>query len=202
MLCPDCGFRFVETLPGNCRQHRKYHDRLLFGLKRSAIRQMKAIWQADAMSVRVVNAESPRAHRRVAQELSLIAAGDVRFSFVAYHADEPNDDRNCHIFIGAESDRAVSYVMLERRSHVWRCTWEEYDSDKAIKLDGVASVWSVTMAWVARANRRKGWIRRSLDAAAEHLRFTRDQLGWYTPFSADGDALVRHLCPQGILIAK
>ena len=202
MLCPDCGFNFVETLSSDRRQHRKYHDRLLFGLKGSAIRQIKAIWQADVMSVRVVNADSPRAHRRIAQELSLIAAGDVEFSFVAYCADEPNDDRNYHIFIGAESDRAVSYVMLERRSHVWRCTWEEYDSHKASKLDGVGSVWSVTMAWVGRANRRKGWIRRSLEVAAQHLRFTWDQLGWYTPFSADGEALARHLCPEGILIAK
>lgn len=200
--CPDCGFSFVETLPRDRHQHRKYHDGVVFGLKRSAITQIKSVSSSGANSVRLVNAGSPRAHRRVAQELSLIMAGDVEFSFVAYHADEPDDDRHYQIFIGTEGDRAVSYLILERRHRVWRCTWEEYDSQKSTKLPAVNGVWSVGMAWVCRANRKKGWIRRSLDAAAQHLDFTWDRLGWYTPFSSDGEGLARHLCPRGILIAK
>jgi hypothetical protein len=147
----------------------------------------------------VVNSESPLIHRQLAQRVSLVAAGDVQLSNVAYAAREAPDERNIHLFIGVESDRARAYVCLERRSHVWQCTWDEYEAGVFHQLD--QPMWSIGFAWVTRAHRRKGWIRKTIAAAADHLGFG-GSFGWYTPFTEDGEATARALYPSGIFIAK
>ena len=43
---------------------------------------------------------------------------------------------------------------------------------------------------------------RSLEASSEHLGFSLTDLGWYTPFSKDGEALARSICPMTLVIAK
>jgi hypothetical protein len=62
-------------------------------------------------------------------------------------------------------------------------------------------MWSIGYAWVSRGDRRSGWLRDVLSAAKDHLGFG-DDFGWYTPFSGDGEAAARALCPSGIFIAK
>src|SRR5688572_5819725 len=39
--------------------------------------------------------------------------------------------RNPHFFIGVDAGRGVAYAMLELRSNVWRCTWEQLDAGQA-----------------------------------------------------------------------
>ena len=204
MECAECGFLFVETLPSDRRKHNRYHRNVFFGLRRVSLERIQPIWTLGARSIRIVDSRSPRGHRQVAQELSLVAAGDVedQFSFVAYHRDEAPDERQCQIVIGADSDHAVSYLVLERRFHVWRCTWAEYDTKVTHSVSSKDGVWSVGFAWVSRANRRQGWLRRSLEASSEHLGFSLTDLGWYTPFSKDGEALARSICPMTLVIAK
>jgi hypothetical protein len=148
----------------------------------------------------VVNSESPLIHRQLAQTISLNAADDTQLSNVAYAAREAPDERNIHLFIGVEADRARAYVCFERRAHVWRCTWDEYERGVFHKSSS-EPVWSVGFAWVARAHRRKGWLRIIISAAAARLDFG-DSFGWYEPFTKDGEAAARALCPAGIIIAK
>jgi hypothetical protein len=136
----------------------------------------------------------------LAQEVSLIAAGETNYSGVAYAADERPDERRIHLFLGVSDDRAQAYVCFEMRSRVWKCTWTEYASGEAHKLED-RNMWSIGYAWVSRGNRRTGWLRDVLSAARHHLGFG-DSFGWYTPFSEDGEAAARALCPSGIFIAK
>jgi hypothetical protein len=174
----------------------------MFGLRSARIADVQAIWSSSSQSVRLVRASSPRAHRRLAQELSLVAAGDVDLSFVAYHAEERDDGRHYHIAMGVDSDRALSYAILERRSNVWFGTWEQFESEGIPLVPDAEPVWSVGFAWVSRANRRKGWMRRTLTAAANYLGLPLDRFAWHTPFTADGKALARHINPTGVLVGK
>jgi hypothetical protein len=105
-----------------------------------------------------------------------------------------------HLFIGVHEERAVGYLVLERRTRIWHCTWPDYDARRFHDLSDHPPMWSVGFVWVCRAKRSQGWIRIILSAAAEHLGFV--DYGWYTPFSKDGEALARTLCPGGIFIAK
>ena len=148
----------------------------------------------------VINSQSPRIQRLVAQEVSLIAAGDTNYSGVAYAADEAPDERQIHLFLGVSDDRAQAYVCFERRAHLWQCTWSEYAVGVAHKLDD-RPMWSIGYAWVSKKNRRTGWLKDILAAARDHLGYG-DELGWYTPFTDNGEAAARALCPSGIFVAK
>ena len=200
MKCPECGFGYVESSPSDRRLHRRVHDEVVNGPRRLRLRQCDVIWRRGSRSVVVVNSQSPRSHRLLAQEVSLVAAGDTEYSGVAYSADERPDERQIHLFLGVSDDRAQAYVCLERRTRVWQCTWPEYEANVAHRRDG-QPMWSIGYAWVSKKNRRTGWLRDVLSAAGDHLGFGVD-FGWYTPFSEAGEAAARALCPSGIFIAK
>jgi len=198
--CSECGYGYVESLASDRRLHRRVHDGIVNGLRRSGLRSCPVTWRGGSRSVVVINGQSRRVHRRIAQEVSLVAAGDVEFSGVAYSADEQPDDRQIHLFIGVEIDRAQAYVCFERHSQIWQCTWSEYDAETAHPLDA-QPMWSIGYAWVSRAYRRTGWMRAIVAAAANHLDFN-SRFAWQTPFTRDGEALARTMCPTGIFIAK
>ena len=200
MRCSECGFNYVESSGTDRRLHRRVHDEIVHGLRRSGLRSCPVALRIASRSVVVVNDESALTHRRLAQEVSLVAAGDTEFSSVAYSAREQPDDHHIHLFIGVEDDRAQAYVCFEKRSHIWRCTWQEYDEGVTHRLDR-EPMWSIGYAWVSRGNRRTGWIRVIVAAASRHLGFA-NEFGWYAPFSDAGEAVARALCPSGIFIAK
>jgi hypothetical protein len=200
--CPECDYGYVETLASDRRLHRTIHDKVMFGVKIGALSDTRTAWQHHQRAIVVINADSPLADRRVAQEVSLIAAGETDFSFVAYHANEQRDERNLHMFIGVENQRAKSYVAFELRPNVWSCTWEEYAARIFHRVPERAPMWSIGYMSVCRSSRRQGWIRRTLDAARIHLKIKGDDFGWHTPFSDDGLATARRICPHGINIAR
>ena len=199
MQCLECDYRYVESSASDRRLHRRFHDRIVKGPRHPGLRSCPVTWPSGSRSVVVINSQSLRVHRQIAQDVSLVAAGDVEFSNVAYGADEQPDNRQIHLFLGVERDRVQAYVCFERRSDIWQCTWSEYDTGVTHKLD-VQPMWSIGYAWVSRANRRTGWMRAIVAAAANHFRG--GNFGWQTPFTPAGEALARTLCPSGIFIAK
>ena len=203
MHCPECGFGFEDRSASDRRVHRRYHDDLLLGPRGAALRNLPIAQPlTESQSIRVVSSSSPKTHRRVAQDVSLVAAGDVDYTGVAYAANEDPEDRDPHIFIGVDGKRAISYAMLERRYHVWTCTWQQYAAKECVPVATSTGVSSVSFAWVSRSNRRQSWMRRTLDAAVGYLRISLPDLAWYTPFTPKGELLVRRLCPDRLLIGK
>jgi hypothetical protein len=199
VTCPKCGFGYVESLASDRHMHRRIHDETMHGLRSLRFKNCAHASSHGGRSIIVVNNESPFIYRQLAQKVSLIAAGDSQLSNVAYAAREALDERNVHLFMGIEADRARAYVCFERRFRVWKCTWDEYDAGVFHEVH--QPVWSIGFAWVSRAHRRKGWIRQTVAAADDLLGFG-DSFGWYAPFTTDGEATVRALCPSGIFLVK
>lgn len=200
MKCVECSLEYVESSLRDRRLHHRLHDEVVNGLRRLRLRRCNAIWTYGTRSVVAINSRSPRTQRLLAQEVSLVAARDINYSFVTYSADERPDERQIHIFLGVSDDRAQAYVCFERRFRIWQCTWSEYAAGATHRL-GDRPMWSIGYAWVSRRNRRTGWLRDVLSAARDHLGFG-NEFGWYTPFTDAGEAAARALCPSGILIAK
>lgn len=172
----------------------------MHGLRSLRFKSCQRAGRSGERSVIVINNDSPFIHRQLAQRVSLIGAGDSQLSNVTYAAREARDERNVHLFMGIEADRALrAYVCFERRFRVWKCTWDEYDA--GVFQEAHQPMWSIGFAWVSRAHRRKGWIRRTAAAAGDLLGFG-NSFGWYTPFTQDGEATARAMCPSGIFIAK
>lgn len=198
--CPECGLRYLRSSPDDRRYHRRYHADSVSGPKRHALPTDHVVWSSTTKRIIVVTPSSQSVQRRRAQDLSLIAARDVPFSGIAYHANEAPDDRNLHIFIGSDSDRLVAYLAFEQRAHVWRCTWQQWAAGACEKLIDHPPMWSVGAVWVCRDRRRQGWVRTILAVATKHVGVHPDQYGWHTPFSDSGEAMVRVLCPDGIFV--
>jgi hypothetical protein len=200
LKCPECGFLYVESSPSDRQLHSREHDKIVNGLRLLSLRKCKVVWAQDSRAVVVINCESPRYQKLLAQKVSIVAAGEVGYSGVAYAASEPPDKRRIHLFLGVSADRALAYLCFECRYQVWQCSWQEYDNGMTHLLDD-RWMWSIGYVWVSKGNRRKGWLRDLLSAASDHLGF-RNDFGWYTPFSEMGEAAARRLCPKGIFIAK
>jgi hypothetical protein len=125
----------------------------MHGLRSLRFKSCQRAGRSGERSVIVINNDSPFIHRQLAQRVSLIGAGDSQLSNVTYAAREARDERNVHLFMGIEADRARAYVCFERRFRVWKCTWDKYDA--GVFHEAHQPMWSIGFAWVSRAHRRK-----------------------------------------------
>ena len=200
--CPECGLDYVTPSSNDRQKHRRIHDARLNGLPRKPHHNDEVVCASGLDRVLVVTPGSPMEQRRRAQDTSLLMRREVEGMDVTYCRNEKPDERDLHIFLGSRSDRLVAYLVLERREHIWRCTWSQYENDDARKIADRPWMWSVGIAWVCLSNRRQGWIRRLIAAASAHLEIAPGEYGWYTPLSPDGEAMVRALHPEFFYIAK
>jgi hypothetical protein len=200
MRCPECGLLYADTSQSDRRLHGRVHSEVVHGPRRPSVRDASRCLVANERFVVAINSSSPAQLRKIAQDVSIVAAGDVDWMGMTYAASEAPDERNVHLFLGTEGDRIRAYMCVERRYRVWRCTWESY-ADNAAVLQPERAMWSVSYVWVCRGHRRKGWSRLLLQAAAHHLHFGED-VGWYAPFTPPGEAFVRSVCPTSFYIAR
>jgi GNAT superfamily N-acetyltransferase len=107
-----------------------------------------------------------------------------------------------HLFLYCRSNRAIGLAILERRDHICRCTWEEYDRKDHKELERKEPIWSLGFAWVHKKHRRAGIARTLVNEAVRFLDIDLQTLGVYTPFSDDGEKFARKLFPKEFLVAK
>ncbi len=118
MKCPQCDLTYDDSSPSDRRLHRRVDDEVVNGPRRLGLRRCNLVWRRGLRGVVAINSQSPRIQRLLAQEVSLVAAGDTDYAGVAYSADEPPDERRTHLFLGVSDDRAQAYVCFELRRRV------------------------------------------------------------------------------------
>jgi len=193
---------YVEGLPNNERQHRQYHDRVVNGLRARSLKSDCAIWQASEQRITVVTAHSPSAQRDRAETIASLANLDTGYNGGIYHAAQQADDRNVHLFLYHKRNRALAITIIERRSTVWRCRWGNGSQPESEELQDHEPMWSVGFVWVHRKARREGVARRVLAEALRHLGVSLERVGWYTPFTNNGRAFAKAMCPDEFYVAK
>ncbi len=184
------------------RLHRSYHDEVLNGVPGRPLKSDRLVWRAGCDRITAVTPLSPDAQRVRARKVAQLANREMRYDTGLYHENELPDERSLHMFLYYRGNRIVALTILERRNHLWRCTWEEYERGDCNNLDGERPIWSLIFTWVLRKHRGKGIASRIFSKALQYLHATPATVGVYTPFSQDGEKLVRALFPQGFLIAK
>jgi ribosomal protein S18 acetylase RimI-like enzyme len=193
---------YVPEIPEDRKRHKAYHDEVVNGLRASRVRSDHVIWEQNDERITVVNFQSPVTQKRRAERISSLAHCDTNYDFAPYSSGETLDARNVHLFLGYVADRGISLLLVEKRSHVWEYTWEEYEKHEAQQLCDHVPIWSVGFVWVHRGHRRRGWARRLAKQAARLFAVDIQSFGWRTPFSDDGEAMVRRFCPDRFYIAK
>jgi hypothetical protein len=193
---------YVPEIRENRKFHNKYHDEAVHGLRVPEIRSDRIIWEQDIQRIVVVNFQSTAVQKERAEGIGRLAHLDSIYDFAPYSSAETLDFRNVHLFLGHVADRGISLFLVEKREHVWKCTWQDYHKRTAQKIPNHAPVWSVGQVWVQRNHRRRGWARRLAEQASHFFTIDIQSLGWHTPFTKEGEAMIRRLCPDWFYVAK
>jgi hypothetical protein len=193
---------YVPSYPEDEKEHKKYHDKIVNGLYAPKIKSDKTVWEKDDYRITVVNYLSPLAQKKRAQEVGLIAHRDTPFDFAPYHHKEPLDERNVHLFLLYRKNRIVGLLIVERRDFVQRFTWQEYENAGGKELPKANPIWSIGLVWVHLKYRRSGLGSNFVQVGASYFDIEINSIGWYTPFTDDGQKLARSLCPESFFVAK
>jgi hypothetical protein len=193
---------YVPEVPENREYHKEYHDEVVNGLPAPRVRSDHIVWEQNNQRITVVNFVSPVAQKNRAERISSLAHRDTDYDFCPYSSGERLDDRNVHLFLGYVAHRGIGLFLVEKRQHIWKCSWSEYGQNTIPEIVGHVPIWSVGFAWVHRKHRRCGWARRLAEQTSHFFDTDIQSLGWYTSFTKDGEAMVRHLCPDWFYIAK
>ena len=201
-ICPECGLGYVPEVPDNAEYHKKYHDRKVSGFPYRRAKSDEIIWEDGDFRITVINYFSPKSQRVRAQEVGLIAWDDTEFSFGRYHSEEQLDERNIHNFLLYRKNRVIGLLIAERRSYIYKFTWEEYEKAGGQELPQRPPIWSVGYVWILKKFRRKGLSKRLVTEAVFFLKTDPQHIGWYTPFTGMGEVLAKSLCSDYFYVAK
>jgi GNAT superfamily N-acetyltransferase len=132
----------------------------------------------------------------------MVSSAEMRYDFGFYRHYDPPDERNAHMLLYVRDTRAIGVCVVERRDHVWRCTWNGNGAPTCVELPEHAPMWSIGFLWVHAPHRRTGIGQRLISCCLRVLGLVHDGFGWYTPFSPAGEGLVRRMYPTSFYVAK
>ena len=202
MRCAECGMGYVPDNPEDVKAHRKYHDEIVNGLYAARIKSDKIISERGDYRITVVNYFSPPAQKKLTEKVNLLAHKDTPFDFVPYHSKEPFDERNVHVFLLYRKSKIIGLLIAERRDYVRRFSWREYENAGGKELPMSNPTWSIGFVWIHRKHRRRGLSSQLVQVVASYFDIEISSIGWYTPFTEDGEKLVRSLCPEYFFVSK
>lgn len=202
MQCPKCGMGYIPGLPEDEAAHFEYCDLIVNGPAVVAIGDEYFFWRKDEDRILLVTNTSPEEHRKLAHNLSTCANREMRYDGGIYRYYDPPDDREVHLFLYVRASRAIGLLLFEKRTIVWRCTWQGDETPTCVAEPERSPMWSMGFVWVHKQHRQLGIAYQLFHEAKCALHLDEDAVGWYTPFSKDGKAFVRRLYPIHFFVAK
>lgn len=202
MQCPKCGMGYVPGLPEDEAEHARYCDLMVSGPPMGILEGARIIWTKGDDRIILVTDSSPIDQRKLAHEVSTCANREMSYDGGIYRHYDPPDERQIQIFLYVRASRAVGMLLVEKRTKVWRCTWNGDETPVCVEQPEIVSLWSVGFVWVHRQHRQAGIAYVLFAEAIRTLELGENEIGWYTPFSEDGEAFVRKLYPTHFFVAK
>ena len=204
MNCPKCGMAYVTGNAEDEAAHATYCDMMTRSPAVTLQSPERITWKNCNDRIICVTDFSPEDQRILAQDVSLVANREMGYDSGIYHSYDPPDDRCIHLYIYIRGNRALGLLLLERRTHIWRCHWlAGQDADpKCEQLREIDWMWSVGFIWIHPNDRRAGLAERLLYVGLGDLNLSVSEVGWYTPFSEAGEQFVQKQCPCEFYVAK
>jgi GNAT superfamily N-acetyltransferase len=193
---------YVRGLPADERAHRTRHDSIVNGTPSRAPKSDIVVWRERDARITVVTPCSPIAQRRLAARAGRLANMELRYDGGVYDEYETPDSRDLHIFLYHRGERIVGFMIVERRTHIFRWNWSATTEREPELVPGAAPTWTVGFLWVHRASRRTGVGRSLIRAAVERLGIKEKLFAWYPPFSSAGEAFARSIHSKVVLLGK
>lgn len=200
--CSKCGLGYSDESPEDVLNHESYHDKMVYGLRTPKLKSENVLWEDDSDRITLITPFSKLAQCERAEGVIGVSRRDDGFDFAPFAAGESPDWRQVHVLLFHRDARGVAFIVIERGTQVWKCTWPEYDRHEFYEVRDQGYQWTISRVWVLKQHRRQGIGRRLIAQAASAIQTDPSQIGWFTPFTEDGEALARSLQPQGIYIVK
>ena len=203
MQCKVCGMGYVPEIPDDSREHRKYHDAVVNGLRVCPLKNDVTIWSQGDVRITVAKQLSPLAQRRRVEKVARLANRETHYNFGLYCAGEPANELDTHAFVLYKGKRAVGLLLADKRDRVWKAYWADWGiGKKPEEVTGSSPIWSIGFVWVIKHLRRQELATTIVNEAVTYLGCSCETVGWYTPFTELGEHLVRSCCPDMFYIAK
>lgn len=160
----------------------------------------RVIWSQDVMRITIVNRLSPLEQRRQAEKVAELGRMDAQYDAEVLFGECELDT---HVFLLHKQNRIIGLLIMEKRDHIWQTSWADLDAGKKPrKLLKHPPIWSICFIWILQRHRRSRLGQTLINEAIAHLGGNFETIGWYTPFTNSGKALVRRCCPEVFYIAK
>lgn len=160
----------------------------------SELRGAKSIGTLNGLSVRLVDSSVPQPDRYKIAHVAMVAQRSMSDYPTGYDGTITEDDQQLYVL--AEGERAVAFVLTAFDRRFWRLAWRANGSIELLDRKALLHRGrKVGRVWVASEQRRRGLSARLVKVAAEHLSVEVPELGWELPLSPPGAALVRHFLP-------
>ncbi len=202
MKCPICKFAYVSEIEENVRQHDVYHDHFLNGIEIRNIEEYQNFKINDNLTIIIINQLIQNEKRKIAEDLAKFPMDETIYSGLPYSASEPIDERDVHAILLVKDFRAIGLLVIEKRSEIWLTSWEDFYKGQVTRLKEHKPIWSISMIWIANSHRRQGYCILLVKKALSHFKTDLKNIGWYTPFTKDGEMFVKSICPNEFYIAQ
>jgi ribosomal protein S18 acetylase RimI-like enzyme len=194
---------YVPENPEDVREHKKSHDEAINGFHAPPSKREQIIWSRDDMRITVINQHSPLFLRKRAEKVARLANRDTHYDFPCYSANEPLNGQNVHVFLLHRQNRVIGLLTMEKRDHIWQTSWTDLDAGKeSEEVLAHPPMWSICFIWILQRHRGSHLGQSMINEAVAYLGGNFETIGWYTPFTDSGKALVRRCCPKVFYIAK
>lgn len=204
MKCPVCGLGYVPEYPPDAARHRREHEEFVKGVAIKPLKDDVVLLEDSALRITLVPPDASLNQRRRVERIARRANWETEYDFGIYSATEScNTELNIHALIGSRSGRAVALVLVERRGRVWTARWTaEGDVCDVTQVENTSRRWTIGFVWTLAQCRRQGVARKMIEQASAFTGVPVSELGWYTPFTDQGKALARRLCPSRFYVVK
>ena len=202
VACEKCGMSYFPDDTEDLADHARRCDQVVNGTIVPTSSVNAAIWRNKDDQIILVTDKSSEEQRKLAHEIARCANREMQYDYGIYRYYDSPDGRNVHIFLYVRSGRARGFCLLEKRTTVWHCTWNEPETPTCIERQDLSPMWSVGFVWVHKEQRHRGVAYSLLAEAKTYLGLNDGNLGWHTPFSEDGKRLVRRLYPSTFNVAE
>lgn len=200
--CPECQMTYVRGLAGDERVHSAHHDQVVNGFATPPSKNDRVLWADEERRITLVTERSPIEQRKRAEKVASLANLETRYTGGVYYAAEPANEENVQFLLYHVGTRVLGLIVLERKGEIWRCQWQGGNEPLCEELHGHEPMWSIVFVWVHKKYRRQGVARRLFKEASQFLETGEQGMGWYTPFTKEGEAFVKNLNPVEFYVVK
>ena len=180
-----------------CRDSDEIREEYLLGPDIPEIQALPKIASKGALRLVVVDKSVGEPIRKAIAHVAMVAHRCMPEYKAGYYGTDSEDSR---LYALVNGTRIVGMVITSFEKHLCRYTWNSEDYVLIWETnDDFVSGPKISRVWTAGSYRHQGLAKWLTFEVGKHLDCNVQNLGWEMPFTINGKALVKSVCPKCFL---